>query len=987
MSADELAATATAAADSGGASASLRVDLGGTLGRFAIERVLGAGGMGIVYAAFDPELERRVALKVLRPGLAPDAGERLLREARAMARLADPNIVAVYEVGTTDGHDYIAMELVDGENLVEWRRTANPDARAVLAVYIAAGRGLATAHESSIVHRDFKPHNVLRSRRGRVVVTDFGLAREATSAPLAIAPTPIAGGRAPTSLSGLTEPGSLLGTPAYMAPEQWDGGDVTPATDQFAFCVALWEALAGERPFKGETLDELRAQITGGSGGLDAARIPRRLRRALTRGLAVRPAARWPSMTALLAHLERRPRWVTAAVASVSVALAAGGAALVLGSHAATPTLPAAAIDACAPPAVALGTVWGPAEQQAIRAGSREAADRLGAAFDRWQVVRAGVCAEPAAARTRRLACLDRVLVRLDAIRRGRLFEPAANLWAVFSQPYDPEVCLREDPPRMPERMTDAAIVGLAVRGGIVIPPDALAAARAAMPTDACARAYLGFLGDGVQALTAAESAAQLCNDDQAYATAKMNELEARTTLFLDPAWPQTVREAEGIVERGGQTFLTRQYELFRARTAELAGDLDASVAFVDQAAGTESKDFDLKRRVFRVGVLLERDAPGDREEVAREAAALHEVAHAGTLDAVIADAIQATAAWLGGDVDHAHAALVAANAKLQQEPDPAGAPLAGVVVDARGAPVAGASVAAAETLVGDAAGIGLPLFSHDGFPQAIQRATTGPDGRFAFAHVPPGVKVAAQAGAQRSPVRRGPAASRLVLAPTAAVRGTVHAPASPGQLWIVAAGAGSDEQIIAPVQADGSFALAGLPVGEVDLSAVRFADAWSSSGPARRVRTGGQGLDGIEVPPPSPRVLDVLVRSTAGGHVDGAFVTAIAGTVHPTRAGEVDELARATGTATDVARAVPVPPPPAIATLLRRGDVFAHLRGAPTGAITVCARGVEVDAQDPAFWATYSAHQAAQPVRCVAVAATDTQVVVEVPPMARIDR
>ena len=172
---------ATVADDSGdGRAASLAI--GPTLGRYTIERRLGIGGMGIVYAAFDPELERSVALKVLRSGMAADAEQRLLREARAMARLAHPNVVTVYEVGSVDGRDYIAMELVDGENLVDWKRTQKPDERVVLQAFVAAGRGLATAHEASIVHRDFKPHNVLRSRRGRVMVTDFGLARETANA-------------------------------------------------------------------------------------------------------------------------------------------------------------------------------------------------------------------------------------------------------------------------------------------------------------------------------------------------------------------------------------------------------------------------------------------------------------------------------------------------------------------------------------------------------------------------------------------------------------------------------------------------------------------------------------------------------------------------------------------------------------------------------------------------------------------------------------
>jgi predicted Ser/Thr protein kinase len=200
--------------------------LGGALGRYAIEGQLGAGGMGVVYAAFDPDLERRVALKVLRSdGISEEMEERLLREARAMARLTHPNVVAVYDVGSTVGRDYVAMELIDGESLAEWLRAAPRGERAILAAFRDAGRGLAAAHAAGIVHRDFKPHNVLRSRAGRIAVTDFGLAREA--APERGAGTPPGSSSQPQvqPLSGLTVPGGLLGTPAYMAPEQWDGGD------------------------------------------------------------------------------------------------------------------------------------------------------------------------------------------------------------------------------------------------------------------------------------------------------------------------------------------------------------------------------------------------------------------------------------------------------------------------------------------------------------------------------------------------------------------------------------------------------------------------------------------------------------------------------------------------------------------------------------------------------------------------------------------
>ncbi|HEX7842699.1 MAG TPA: serine/threonine-protein kinase, partial [Kofleriaceae bacterium] len=274
---EELARTATAAAS---ATVVAAEPVGATLGRYRLERELGAGAMGVVHAAFDPDLERRIALKVLRGTATPEARDRLLREARAMARLTHPNVVTVHEVGTASGRDFVAMELIHGETLAEWLRQTRRTPAAILEAFLAAGRGLAAAHAAGIVHRDFKPHNVLRSRDGRIVVTDFGLAREVDGAlPPSLEMTLPAGGAVSpslemtlpagsassmsstsssrSSLAGLTVTGSLLGTPAYMAPEQWQGGAVTPATDQFAYSVALWEALAGKRPYLGPTFDDL----------------------------------------------------------------------------------------------------------------------------------------------------------------------------------------------------------------------------------------------------------------------------------------------------------------------------------------------------------------------------------------------------------------------------------------------------------------------------------------------------------------------------------------------------------------------------------------------------------------------------------------------------------------------------------------------------------------------------------------------------------
>ncbi len=295
-------------------------------GRFKIQGTLGAGGMGIVLAAHDPDLQRAVALKILHPeSFGEDSRDRLAREARLMAQLAHPNVVTVYEVGKIDDRVYIAMELVDGTTLRGWLAEQPRAWREIVRMFVEAGRGLVAAHDHGLVHRDFKPDNVLVGRDGRPRVTDFGLASPFGDG----APSTSAGG-------GALAVSATAGTPAYMAPEQWGGEASDPRTDQFAFCVALWEALHGARPFAGATIVELREAVRRGEvSSSGSRRVPRWLDAALRRGLAPDPAARWPDLASLLACLARRlqRRWWLAAlggaVAGASLAamalVAAGG--------------------------------------------------------------------------------------------------------------------------------------------------------------------------------------------------------------------------------------------------------------------------------------------------------------------------------------------------------------------------------------------------------------------------------------------------------------------------------------------------------------------------------------------------------------------------------------------------------------------------------------------------------------------------------------
>jgi serine/threonine protein kinase len=241
---------------------------GAPLGRFVVLDVLGVGGMGVVYAAYDPDLDRKVALKRLRPQASAhqtdaDARDRLLREAQAMARLSHANVVRVYEVVREGDEAYIAMEYVAGETLGAWSRAAPRTPDEILSVFTAAGRGLAAAHAVDVVHRDFKPDNVLVDSDGRVCVGDFGLARQlGESAPASEGATDVANGRRALEVT-ITRTGTVVGTPAYMAPEQHTGSATDARTDQFGFCVALYEALYGERPFGGWQSSRARCSPVG----------------------------------------------------------------------------------------------------------------------------------------------------------------------------------------------------------------------------------------------------------------------------------------------------------------------------------------------------------------------------------------------------------------------------------------------------------------------------------------------------------------------------------------------------------------------------------------------------------------------------------------------------------------------------------------------------------------------------------------------------
>jgi serine/threonine protein kinase/tetratricopeptide (TPR) repeat protein len=467
--------------------------------RYLVLDRLGAGAMGQVYAAYDPDLDRKLALKLL---LREDQKTnhrtiRMLREAQALARVSHPNVIQVYDVGTFEGRVYIAMEYIDGQDLGSWLLSKTHTVSEILEVFVQAGRGLEAAHRKHLVHRDFKPENVLVARDGRVVVLDFGIAyavrraehhdddealrsrvleqssvqeasgKESLLASMARVP----GGRArePSGLepfdpeatqdaiqagdpeprleaasafdAELTRVGALVGTPAYMSPEQLEGRGADERSDQFSFCVALWEALHGERPYPGKSpLALWQAMRDGKIRAPRRARVPKWIQRALHRGLSTDPAARFAEVGALLTVLQRDPARIRKRVAVAGLAL--GALAFGIWGRVSAPEPE----PVCAGAEARMTAVWGPERRAALGAAFESSGEQLAAlalpgvltGLDRyaeqWQAMYTDACEathvrneQSAELLDLRMACLAEREQALDALVEV-LLEPDATV-------------------------------------------------------------------------------------------------------------------------------------------------------------------------------------------------------------------------------------------------------------------------------------------------------------------------------------------------------------------------------------------------------------------------------------------------------------------------------------------------------------------------------------------------------------------------------
>ncbi len=632
------------------------------LGRYKLRERLGAGGMGEVFAAHDPELNRVVAVKVLRPSLenAERSRERLRREAQVMARVSHPNVIQVFDVGVANDRVFLAMEYIKGGTLNDWLERSRRTPDDILRVFTQAGRGLAAAHEAGLVHRDFKPTNVLVGDDDRVLVTDFGVARPSHDS------QDNDETREPDTsheLHTITVAGGVLGTPAYMAPEQHEARLVDGRADQFSFCVSLWYALFGTLPFAGDSMEQLEDAKAANlivEPPASRAKVPPFIVAALKRGLRSNPAERFATMHDLLAVLAnesgRRRRRRVRMAATLGFVLAAGFAvAWLLASRGAD-------ADPCASTDDRFVAIWDDGARSAVEkaftaTGSIDAEAAFGAVSRQldarrsaWETMRRQSCEatrvrkeQSDAAMDLRAACLDRrlgdigafvsVLRRADAKIIAKAPEAAASIG-------DVTVC------------ADAATLSR----------------RAAMPTEPTHRQVIANVE---RELSAVRAQAESGGHRAVEASAQALVVQARAADY-----PPILAEALFVMARIDE-------ELDKKKDAE---QLLEEALLAAEAGGDDVLRFDIEVRLTRVvGYLLERDEDGQRHSQRAEAL-LHRLGKDPHREALLGR-VQAVFDWAHGRYAQARRRGEAAVAILERA-DPSSADMAktlfslGVVVE-----------------------------------------------------------------------------------------------------------------------------------------------------------------------------------------------------------------------------------------------------------------------------------------------------------------
>lgn len=578
------------------------------LGPYVVTGEIGEGGMGVVLAAYDPRLERKLAVKLLRSATSESAQERLLREARALAKMSHPNVVQVFDVGVHEGQAYVAMDHVQGETLREWMKTPRTPTE-IAVVFAQAARGLAAAHEAGIIHRDFKPDNVLLSARPgeppRVRVLDFGIASMVDEA----MPTDIdldEGEAMQSSQERLTRTGAIVGTPAYMSPEQFRGQSAGAPSDQFSLCVALYETMYRTRPFQGSSRVELAMSVMNGTRAPVPTdrHMPRWLVAICDRGLQNDPSLRFESTRALVHALEhgvsRKPR-IFAALA------VGGGVAAVAGVAAAQAFAPKE--DPCAATMEMADAMWSDTERTKVRTAfegydsgfATQALPRVEAGLDAWvedyRAQRRDACEATAVRHTQSESLLDRRIACLDA--RAQDFKATVDVFAER----DPAIAERANrlvealPELAPCRNVDALREGVA-------PPSADQAPAVERARASIARGrVLGEAGrndEAVQVLEGAEAEALATGYDPVV-------MEARIPLGRWRRDADRLDEAEATLHAAYLTAL-------RLRDFERAAEAQLVLAYLE---GVKRSDSDAGRRAVDVAEALGGDQMPSKQQAA----------------------------------------------------------------------------------------------------------------------------------------------------------------------------------------------------------------------------------------------------------------------------------------------------------------------------------------------------------------------------------
>jgi len=645
-------------------------------GNFRVGPKLGSGGMGVVYLAHDLTLDRPVAVKVQRGGDRGEGVDRLQREATAMARLSHPNVVTVHAVGRVDDSVFVAMEYVAGGTLRSWLRAKPRAWTEALAMCRGAGEGLAAAHDVGLVHRDFKPENVLIGDGGRPKVADFGLARaqdddrpDPDDAAITASDSG-SGSRKEVRSDRLTQTGAMVGTPAYMAPEQFRG-KVDARADQFALAVVIWESLLGDRPFAGRDHRELAAAIGAGVPTVPSkkADVPRAVLVALRRALAVEPADRFASVRALLSALDRaaRPRRRVLAAAGVLVVLG-GGATVALMNRGAGPDPCAranASVEAAITPALMARLDDALDHARGDAASIARIRDRIGEARGHLRTVAEASCQAGRVDRAlspelfaRSQACLvyrakvaavlvdDVPLIARDVAAYGRkvraLPDAATCLDSVAlaanpAAPADAAIAARAD---LELASTSIGIDQLADAEA------AVARATAAAGADPAVAALLlrvrgqlayarGDLTGAAKLLTDAYYAGQSVDDVEVYLEALAMLIKVYGDDLVDAAAVEPwLRAADAAVKKDRRRSPGGVVEVLQAlaAAADRRGDAVSAIAYAERALALLSPDGDSLNRANGEHVLAESLAGGSR---IAEAVTHHDAAIAACDDAL----------------------------------------------------------------------------------------------------------------------------------------------------------------------------------------------------------------------------------------------------------------------------------------------------------------------------------------------------------------